>query len=86
MMIVTVLISGFRREVDVNCALLGFDTASGQYYLWGSKILNSRILESWPLKMGPISCPETSGRNYDYTLRNSPEEHSSQPVRRRQML
>jgi hypothetical protein len=27
--------------------------------------------------MGPIGCPETSVRNYHYTLRNNPEEHSS---------
>jgi hypothetical protein len=26
------------------------------------------------LNMGPICCPETSVRNYRYTLRNSPEE------------
>ena len=37
----------------------------------------SRNLESWPLKMGPIGCSETSARNY-YSLRNSPEERSSQ--------
>jgi hypothetical protein len=29
---------------------------------------------SWPLKMGPIGCPETSVRNYHYALYNSPEE------------
>ena len=28
--------------------------------------------------MGPIGCPETSVRNYHYSLRNDPEEHSSQ--------
>jgi len=27
--------------------------------------------------MGPIGCPETSVRNYNYSLRNKPEEHSS---------
>ena len=27
--------------------------------------------------MGPIGCPETSVRNYQYLLRNSPEERSS---------
>jgi hypothetical protein len=27
----------------------------------------------WPLKMGPISCPETSERNYHFTLRNIPQ-------------
>jgi hypothetical protein len=34
-------------------------------------------LSSWislPLKMGPIGCPETSVRDYHYTLRNIPEE------------
>jgi len=28
------------------------------------------------MKMGPISCPETSVRNYHYSLRNSPEDRS----------
>jgi len=32
---------------------------------------------SLPLKMGPIGCPETSGRSYHYSFRNSPEEHTS---------
>jgi len=27
--------------------------------------------------MRPIGCPETSVRNYHYSLRNDPEEHSS---------
>jgi len=34
----------------------------------------SGILDSRPLKMGLIGYPETSIRNYHYTLRNSPEE------------
>jgi hypothetical protein len=29
--------------------------------------------------MGPIGCPETSVRNYHYSLRNKPEECSSLP-------
>ena len=33
---------------------------------------------SWPLKMGPIGCPETSVRNCHYYLNNSPEECVSQ--------
>ena len=37
-----------------------------------------RSLDSWPLKNRPIGCPETSVRNYHYSLRNSPEERSSQ--------
>ena len=35
------------------------------------------VFDSWPLKTGPIGCPETSVRNYHNTLRNSPEERSS---------
>jgi len=35
---------------------------------------------SWPLKMVPISCPEASARNYRYSLRNNPEERSSQEI------
>ena len=30
-----------------------------------------------PLNMGPINCPETSVRNYHYSLCNSPQERSS---------
>jgi len=33
------------------------------------------------MKMGPVGCPETSVRNYHYSLRNGPEELSSQPLR-----
>ena len=35
------------------------------------------FLDSWPLKMGPICCPETSVRNYHYLLCNNTEEYSS---------
>jgi hypothetical protein len=31
----------------------------------------------WPLKMGPIGCPETSVKNYHSPLRNTPEERRS---------
>ena len=33
---------------------------------------------SWPLKMGPIVCSETSVTNYHSTLRRIPEERRSQ--------
>ena len=35
------------------------------------------LLDSWPPKKGPIGCPETSVRNYHYSLRNTPEQGSS---------
>jgi len=31
--------------------------------------------------MGPMGCPETSVRNYQYMLRNDPEEHNSHLLR-----
>ena len=40
-------------------------------------------LYSWTLRMGLIGCPETSVRNYHYSLGNSQEEHSFQLLRRR---
>ena len=30
--------------------------------------------------MEPMGCPESSVRNYQYLLRNNPEERSSYPV------
>ena len=30
------------------------------------------------MKMGPVGCPNTSVKNYHYSLHNNPEEHSSQ--------
>ena len=33
------------------------------------------------MKIGPTGCPETSVRNYHYSLRNNPEERSSHVLR-----
>ena len=33
------------------------------------------------MKMGRVGCPETSVRNYHYSLRNNPEQRSSHPPR-----
>ena len=43
------------------------------------------FLDSLPLKIGPIGCPETPVRNCHYSLRNSPEERSSHPFRVRSL-
>jgi hypothetical protein len=37
------------------------------------------------LRMGPIGCPETSVRNYAYSLRNNSEESSSRLLRDRSL-
>jgi hypothetical protein len=39
------------------------------------------FLDSWPLKMRPTGCPETSARNYRQSLRNNQEDPSSQLLR-----
>ena len=40
-------------------------------------IVYRRFGTSWPFKMGPIRCPETSVNNYHTTPRNIPEERRS---------
>ena len=40
-----------------------------------SVLLCCLFLTGWPLKIGPIGCPEMSGRNYHYMLHNIPDEH-----------
>jgi hypothetical protein len=40
---------------------------------------------SWPLKMGPILCPETSVQAYHSTLRNIPKERRPHPHRSRSL-
>ena len=44
---------------------------------WQMKLDLHFCWTSWPLKMGPIVCPETSVRNCQSTLRNNPEERRS---------
>jgi hypothetical protein len=38
------------------------------------------LLDSSILKIGPICCPEKPVRNYHYSLRDNPEERSSQNI------
>ena len=45
--------------------------------MYGAKTKYNPSGFSWPLKMGPIGCPETSVRNYHYSLRNNSEERIS---------
>ena len=49
--------------------------------IWWCMVLGlpASVLDSWPSKMAPIRCPETSVRNYHYTLRDS-AAGSSSPV------
>ena len=66
-------ISGFRREVQENCVLLGYYTASS-----GNSLPTFRDNLSVPSSR--IGCPKTSVGNYHYSLRNNLEERSSRRV------
>jgi len=80
-------ISGFRREVDEICALLSYYVAySGNSLPTFRDYLSVptwRVVKSkktWisrPWKMETIGSPETSVMNYNFTLRNSPEDRIS---------
>jgi len=70
------VISGFRRELDENCALLGYHAASSGNFLPTFRD-NLSIPFSRVKKTGPMDCPETSVRNHHYSLRDDPEERSS---------
>ena len=85
------MISGFRREVDEICALLGYYVECSGNFLPtfrdnlsfpSSTVKNSKrkAFDSWPFKMGPLGCAERSLRNYHYALRNHTEEQNSQEV------
>jgi hypothetical protein len=74
-----------------NCGLLGYYATSSCNFLPTyrdnlsvpfSGFMNTKVKNSWTLRMVPICCPETSVRNYFYSLRNNPEERSSQLLRR----
>ena len=64
------VIWGFRREVAENCRLLDCYAANSAHFVL-----------TRPLKMGPIRCPETWVRNYNYSLRNIPKERGSQETK-----
>jgi hypothetical protein len=74
------VISGFRGEVDENCALLGYyEASSGNLLatLWDTLSVPYSTVKN-AKKMGRTGCPGMSERNYHYSLHNSSEERSSQ--------
>jgi hypothetical protein len=62
-----------------NCALLRSYAACSDNFLPTCR--EKSFLDSLPLKMGPIGCPETSVRTYQYMLCISLEERSSHLLR-----
>ena len=71
--------SGFGSEVGESCDLLCYYEASSGNLLptfWDN--LSVPIFKLLTPEMGPIGCLETSVRNCHSSLRNDPEERSSQ--------
>ena len=75
-------LSGFRRRAKWSGVSLAFLKRSlSNLWTWRSGAFPYRCTVrdfrlsswmSWPLKMAPLGCPETSVRNYRYTLRIIP--------------
>jgi hypothetical protein len=70
----------WTTQRSVICALLGYDAASSgnplPTFQDNVSVSSSRVYPSWtswPLKMGPIRCPEASVKDYHSTLRHTPE-------------
>ena len=57
-----------------NCALLCNYAAGGGNFL--PTFQDTLLVPSSGVKMGPLGSPETSVRNYRYSLLNNPEQHS----------
>ena len=81
------VISGFLREVDEDCALLGCYAASSGNFLptfRDNLSVPSSFLKEGPIifpvtsKMGPKGCPAMSIRYYHCLLRDNSEEGRSQ--------
>jgi len=67
-----------QRVVVISCQCFGTTYRSHlQESRFGPLNIAPTGCVAWPLKMGPIGCPETSVRNYHYSLCNNPEERSS---------
>jgi hypothetical protein len=82
------VISGFGRDTDEICPLLGYNAASSGNSLPtfrenvsvpSSRVKKSKklFLDFLTLEDGPIRCPETSVTDYHLTLRYTPEERKS---------
>jgi hypothetical protein len=68
--------SGFHRDAEQTCVLLGYYAAyRGKPCRRFGSTYRSRL--QGPLKMGTTGCPERSVCNYHYTLQNIPEERIS---------
>jgi hypothetical protein len=74
------VISGFRREIDENCARLAYYAASRGNFLptFREKILIPSSGVKNPKRMGPIGCTEMLVTKYLDSLHNNLEERNYQ--------
>jgi hypothetical protein len=76
--------SGYRREADENCPLLGYYAVSSDSFLptFRDKIgfKNRKYFGFLTHEGGKIGCPGRSLRNYHYSMRDNPEQKSSHHV------
>jgi len=67
---------------EINCVLLGYYAACSGNSLTkfqdNLSVPSSRVKTPRRILLGLIGCPETSVRNYYYTLHTNPEQPSSQ--------
>jgi hypothetical protein len=70
--------SGFRREVAENFAPLGYYAARSDNFLPTFWDKLSVLSLGFKMRMWSINCPENAIVNYHYSLRNNPEQRSSQ--------
>jgi hypothetical protein len=68
-------------RIGIACLIPKATNRHSQYAVLTAFPLQQRLhcgtsVDSWPLKMGPTGCPETSVRKCHHTLRHSPEERS----------
>jgi hypothetical protein len=74
------MISSFRRNAGEVCALVGYSAAQNGNYLTtfpNNRSVPSSMINKCNKRTVPIGCPETSVRNYHYSLRNIPEQRKS---------
>jgi hypothetical protein len=77
------VISGFRREVDENCALLGCYSASSVIYYRRFGTIYRSYLQG---PSGFLTSEDGTNKlsrnvgNYHYSLRNNPKERSTQNI------
>jgi hypothetical protein len=68
------------NQLKIRTALF-WNVMQRGFVIFYRSLVTTYEFDSWPVKMGPIGCSETSVRIYHYSLRNNPQEPSSHILR-----